>query len=99
VECDRSLSKNKWTIHWSDGRKISFVASQHLDSARDKFQLHDFRHICEEILDMGKQLSGAMSRLLVMPAGIPESIEDLPYMLPLVKEKHEASGADEADIA
>jgi hypothetical protein len=27
-----------------------FVASQHLDSVRDKFHLHDFSHIGEELL-------------------------------------------------
>jgi hypothetical protein len=32
-----------------------FVAIQHLDSVRDKFHLHDFSHIGEEILKMGKQ--------------------------------------------
>jgi hypothetical protein len=33
--------------------EMGFVASQHLDSVRDKFYLHDFSHIGEELLDMG----------------------------------------------
>jgi hypothetical protein len=35
--------------------EMGFVASQHLDSVRDKFHLHDFSHIDEELLNMGKQ--------------------------------------------
>jgi hypothetical protein len=35
--------------------EIVCVASQHLDSVRDKFHLHDFSHIGEELLEMGKQ--------------------------------------------
>jgi hypothetical protein len=35
--------------------EMGFVASQHLDTIRDKFHLHDFSHIGEELLDMGKQ--------------------------------------------
>jgi hypothetical protein len=31
--------------------EMGFVASQHLDSVRDKFHLHDFSHIGEELLD------------------------------------------------
>jgi hypothetical protein len=38
--------------------EMGFVASQHLDSVRDKFHLHGLSHIGEEILDMGKQLFG-----------------------------------------
>jgi hypothetical protein len=49
----------------------SFVASQHLDSVRDKFHLHDFSHIGEELLDMGKKPLGALSKLLLKPADIP----------------------------
>jgi hypothetical protein len=30
--------------------EMGFVASQHLDSAREKFHLHDFSHIGEELL-------------------------------------------------
>jgi hypothetical protein len=40
--------------------EMGFVASQHLDSARDKFHLHDFSHIGEELLEMGKQTLGAL---------------------------------------
>jgi hypothetical protein len=36
--------------------EMGFVASQHLDSVRDKFHLHDFSHIGEELLETGKQL-------------------------------------------
>jgi hypothetical protein len=32
--------------------EMGFVASQHLDSVRDKFHLHDFSHIGEELSDM-----------------------------------------------
>jgi hypothetical protein len=67
--------------------EISFVASQHLDSVRDKFHLHDFSHIGEELLEMGKQHLGALSKLLLMPADIPEFIEDLPDELALAKKK------------
>jgi hypothetical protein len=95
VECDRSSSKKIWTIRF--GRpvldEIGFVASQHLDSVRDKLHLHDFSHIGEELLEMGKQPLGALSKLLLMP----EYIEDLPDVLALAKKKkHEASGASEA---
>jgi hypothetical protein len=48
--------------------EMGFVASQHLDSVRDKFHLHDFSHIGEELLEMGKQPFGALSKLLLMPA-------------------------------
>jgi hypothetical protein len=67
--------------------KMGFVASQHLDSVRDKFHLHDFSHIGEELLEMGKQPFGALSKLLFMPAAIPEFIEDLPDVLALAKKK------------
>jgi hypothetical protein len=52
--------------------EMGFVASQHLDSVRGKFHLHDFSHIGEELLEMGKQPLGALSKLLLMPADIPE---------------------------
>jgi hypothetical protein len=52
--------------------EMGFVAGQHLDSARDKLHLHDFSHIFEELLEMGKQPLGALSKLLLMPADIPE---------------------------
>jgi hypothetical protein len=67
--------------------EMGFVASQHLDSVRDKFHLHDFSHIGEELLEMGKQPLGALSKLLLMPAVIPEFIEDLPDVLSLAKKK------------
>jgi hypothetical protein len=36
--------------------EMVFVASQHLDSVRDKFHLHDdVCHICEELWEMSKQ--------------------------------------------
>jgi hypothetical protein len=40
--------------------ETGFVESQHLDSVRDKFYLHDFSHIGEELLEMGKQPLGAL---------------------------------------
>jgi hypothetical protein len=67
--------------------EMGFVASQHLDSLRDKFHLHDFSHIGEELLEMGKQPLGALSKLLLMPADIPEFIEDLPDVLRLAKKE------------
>jgi hypothetical protein len=39
---------------------MGFVASQHLDSVRDKFHLHDISHIGEEILVMCKQPLGVL---------------------------------------
>jgi hypothetical protein len=63
--------------------EMSFVASQHLDSVRDKLHLHDFSHIGEELLEIYKQLFGALSKLLLMPAVIQEFIEDLPDVLTL----------------
>jgi hypothetical protein len=65
--------------------EMGFVASQHLDSVRDKFHLHDFSHIGKELLGMGKQPLGALSKLLLKPADIPEFIEDLPNGLTLAK--------------
>jgi hypothetical protein len=74
------------------------VASQHLDSIRDKFHLHDFSHNGEELLKMEKQPSGALSKLLFKPADIPEFIKDLPDVLPLANRKnHGALGADESE--
>jgi hypothetical protein len=66
---------------------MGFVASQNLDSVREKFHLHDFSHIGEELSDMGKQPLGALSKLLLMPADIPEFIEELPDVLTLAKKK------------
>jgi hypothetical protein len=40
--------------------EMGFVASQHLDSVRDKFHLHEFSHIGDELLEMGKQPLGAL---------------------------------------
>jgi hypothetical protein len=68
--------------------EMGFVASQHLDSVRDKFHLKDFSHIGEKILNMGKQPLDALSKLLLMPAGIPKFIEDLPNVLTLAKKKN-----------
>jgi hypothetical protein len=68
--------------------EMSIVASHHLDPVRDKFHLHDFSHIGKELLDMGKQPLGALSKLLLMPADIPECIEDLPDVLTLAKKKN-----------
>jgi hypothetical protein len=65
--------------------EMGFVASQHLDSVRDKFHLYDFSHIGEELLKMGKQPLRALSKLLLMPADNPEFIEDLPNVLTLAK--------------
>jgi hypothetical protein len=79
---------------------MGFVASQHLNSARDKFHLHDFSHIGKELLEMRKQPLGALSKLLLKPADIPEFIEDFPDVLPLAKKKnHEASREVEAERA
>jgi hypothetical protein len=68
--------------------EMGFEASQLLDSVRDKCHLHDFSHIGQELLDMCKQPLGALSKLLLMPAAIPELIEDLPNMKPLAKKKN-----------
>jgi hypothetical protein len=56
---------------------------------------------------MGKQPLGALSKLLLMPAVIPEFIEDLPDVLALAKEKNKkrreqaklrALGEDQSDV-
>jgi hypothetical protein len=67
--------------------EMGFVASQHLDTVRDKFHLYDFSHIGEEQLKIGKQPLSALSNLLLMLAAIPEFIEDLPDMLTQTKKK------------
>jgi hypothetical protein len=59
-----------------------------VDSVRNKLHLHDFSHIGEELLEMGKQLLGALSKLLLKPADIPEFIRDLPNVLTLAKKKN-----------
>jgi hypothetical protein len=66
---------------------MSFVVSQHLDSVRDKFHLYDFSHIGKEILEMDKQHSGTLSKLLPKITNIPEMIEELPGVIPLAKDK------------
>jgi hypothetical protein len=38
--------------------EMDFVASQHLDSVRDKFHMHDFSNISEELLENGKASLG-----------------------------------------
>jgi hypothetical protein len=68
--------------------EMYFVASQHLDSARVNFHLHDFSIIGEELLEMGKQPSGALSKLLFKPSKSPEFIEDLADVLPMTKGKN-----------
>jgi hypothetical protein len=68
--------------------EMGFVASQHLDSVRDKFHLHDFSHIGKELLEMSKQPLGALPKLSLMLADIPESIEDLPDVLTLQEKKN-----------
>jgi hypothetical protein len=67
---------------------MGFVASQHLDSIRDKLHLHDFSNIGEELLDMGKQPLCALSKLLLKPVDIPEFIEDLPDVVALAMKKN-----------
>jgi hypothetical protein len=68
--------------------EMGFLASQHLVSVRDKFYLHDFSHIAEDLLKMGKQLLGVLPKLLFKPADIPEFIEDLPNGQTLAKKKN-----------
>jgi hypothetical protein len=76
---------------------MGFVASQHLDSVRDKYHLQDLRYIDEELLKMGKMPLGALSKLLLMPANIPEFIEDLPDVLALAK-KHNMKRREQAKL-
>jgi hypothetical protein len=59
--------------------KMCIVASQHLDFVREKFHLHEFSHIGEELLEMGRQFPSALPKILLKSAYIPELIEDLPY--------------------
>jgi hypothetical protein len=61
------------------------VASQNLDSVRDKFNLHEFSHVGKELLKICKQTSSALSTILLKPADIPEFVKDLPDVLPLAK--------------
>jgi hypothetical protein len=67
--------------------EMGFVVSQHMDSVRDGFHLHDFSHISKELLEIGKQNLGALSKLLLKPADIPELIEDLSDAIPVPKGK------------
>jgi hypothetical protein len=59
------------------------ILCQLMPTVRDKFHLHDFSHIGEELLDMEKKPLCALSKLLPKPADIPEYIEDLPNVLTL----------------
>jgi hypothetical protein len=52
--------------------EMDFEKIHHLDSVREKFHLHDFSQIGEELLDMGKKPLGAISKRLLKPADIPE---------------------------
>jgi hypothetical protein len=67
----RQIIVEEDTDHTLIGRPVldemGFVASQHLDYVRDKFHLHDFSRIGEELLEIGKQPLGALSKLLLMP--------------------------------
>jgi hypothetical protein len=62
--------------------EMGFVSSQHLDSVREKFHLHDL-----ELFDISKQPLGALSKILLKLADIPEFIEDLPDVKTLAKKK------------
>jgi hypothetical protein len=64
---------------------IGIVTVQYLDSVREKFHMHDFSHIGAELLGMGKHPSGALSKLLLKLANIPDLIEDLSDIIPLAK--------------
>jgi hypothetical protein len=68
--------------------EMGFVASQHLDSERDKFHLHDFSHNSEEVLDTSKHPSGGLSNLLLKTADILELTDDLPDVIPVAKRKN-----------
>jgi hypothetical protein len=49
--------------------EMGFVASQHMDAVRDKFHLHDFSHIGEELLEMKKQTLGSLSKISTQACG------------------------------
>jgi hypothetical protein len=66
---------------------MGFVASQHMDSVREKFHLHDFSHIGKELLEMSEQSLGDLSNNLLKSADIPEFIEDLPTCCQWRKER------------
>jgi hypothetical protein len=76
--------------------EMGFVASQHLESVRDKFHLHDFSHIGEQLLKMGKQPLGALSNLLLKHAVIPKIIEDLPNVGTLANKKTRRLGSKQS---
>jgi hypothetical protein len=44
----------------------------------DKFHLRDFSRNIQELLDMGKQPKGALSKFSLKPADNPELTEGLP---------------------
>jgi hypothetical protein len=73
--------------------EMDFMASQHLDSVRNKFHLHDFSHIGEKLLEMGRKPLEALSKLLLMPVDIPELIEDVPDVLTLAKKRTRSVGS------
>jgi hypothetical protein len=58
----RQIIVEEETDHPLIGRPVidemGFVASQHLESLRGKFHLHDFSHVGKKLLDMGKQPFG-----------------------------------------
>jgi hypothetical protein len=64
------------------------MASQHLDSVQDKFHLHNFSHSGKELLEIGKQYSGALSKHILKPADITELVEGLPDVIPVTKGKN-----------
>jgi hypothetical protein len=86
--CTEQIPPARLQPHWRGAFGYGFVASQHLDSVRDKFHLHDFRHIGEELFNKRKQPLGVLPKLLLMPADIPEFFEDLPDMLALAKKRN-----------
>jgi hypothetical protein len=71
VEFDRSLSKKDHPLIEGPAiDEMGFVESHHLDSLGDKYHLPDFSHNCEELLEICKLPSGALSKLLLKPADI-----------------------------
>jgi hypothetical protein len=63
------------------GKSASGLCTGQISPAR----LQPHWRVAEELLEMGKQPLGALSKLLLMPADIPELIEDLPDVLALEK--------------
>jgi hypothetical protein len=86
-------------IGWPVLYEFGFVASQHLDAVRDQFYLQDFSHIGDELVEICKQPSSALSKLLLKPADIPEFIRLAGCTYTGEGKKHEATGADEAERA